>query len=146
MKRTEQKRLSGGTVEDYEKSRKMFEALTELIFEPRPIIGHTAWKDSISTQQRWRIQFERMNQIKEANGEKIREATNYEALIYISTVSLAMPLSSMWQRIYSYLFKKFYPDKSDFIPAYEARLDIQSEPELRRLKSWLWKQSKTTRA
>jgi len=143
MKKTEQKRLSGGTVEDYEKSRKMFEALAELLFKPRPIIGHTAWKDTITTQQRWRIQFERMNQIKEANGEKIREATDYEALIYISTVSLAMPLSSMWQRIYGYLFKKYYPEKSDFIPDYEARLDIQSKPELRRLKSWLWKQSKT---
>lgn len=146
MKKTEQKRLSGGTVEDYEKGRRMFEALAELIFKPRPIIGYTAWKDSISTPQRWRIQFERMKQIKEADGEQIREATDYEALIYISTISLAHPLSRMWQRIYYYLFKKFYPNRSDFIPAYEATLDIQSKPELKRLKIWIWKQSKTTRA
>lgn len=143
MKKTEQKRLSGGTVEDYEKSRRMFEALAELLFKPRPVIGLTAWKDTITTQQRWRIQFERMKQIKEADGEKIREATDYEAIIYISTVSLAYPLSPMWQRIYFHLFKKFYPEKSDFIPDYEAILDIQSEPELKRLKRWLWKQSKT---
>lgn len=143
MKKTEQKRLSGETVEEFEKGRKMFEALAELMCKPRPIIGHTMWKNSITEENRQRIEIERLKQIKEANGEKIDEATDYEALIYIYTVSLAMPLSSMWQRIYQHLFKKFHPDKSDFIPDYEARLDIQSEPQLKRLKAWLWKQSKT---
>ena len=143
MKKTEQKRLSGGTVEDYEKGRRMFEALAELLFKPRPIIGHTAWAESITEEQKQRITIERMKQIKEANGEKIDEATDYEAMIYLSTASLATPLSPMWQRIYYYLFKKFYPEKSDFIRDHEAKLDIQSEPELKHLKRWLFKTSKT---
>lgn len=142
MKKSEQKLLSGqGTVEDLKKSRDMFAALFEAMFE-RPIIGHPAWKDSITAEQKARIKIERMKQIAKANGEKITEATDYEALVYLMTVSLADPLGRTAQKIYYHLFKKFFPDKSGFIPDYEAKLDIQSEPELLRLKQWLYKTSK----
>lgn len=139
--KTEQKLLAGeGTVESREKRRKMFMALFEAMFE-RPIIGHTSWADSITSEQKARIKVERLKQIKRANGEKITEATDYEALVYLMTASLTAPLGRTAQRIYFHLFKKFFPDKSDFIPDYEVQLDIQSEPELRRLKQWLYKTS-----
>ena len=142
MKKSEQRLLAGqGTVESLEKSRKMFMQLFEAMFQ-RPIIGHTGWYKSITPEQKQRIKMERAKQIREANGEKITEATDYEALIYLMTASLQEPLGRTAQKIYYHLFKKIYPDKSDFIPDYEAKLDIQSEPELRRLKQWLFKTSK----
>jgi len=142
-KKTEQRLLVGqGTVEQHEVAFKMLEALADLMTKPRPIIGHTDWADSITPEQRGRIQLERMKQIKEANGEKIDMATDYEAMVYLSTASLSAPLSRVFERIYCHLFKRFYPDKSDFIPDHEATLDIQAEQELRDLKRWLYNQSK----
>lgn len=144
MKKTEQKILFGeGTVEQREKGLKMFEALAEMF--GRSIIGHRGWEKSITEEQKQRIQVERLKQVAQAKGSKIEMATDYECLVYLSTASLSMPLSSMWTRIYMYLFKKFYPDKSDFIPEHEAQLHIQDEQELRNLKRWLWKKSKPTR-
>lgn len=139
----EQKMLVGeGTVEQREKGLKMFMQLFEALME-RPIIGHTAWADTITTEQKARIKVERLKQISEANGQKIDAATDYEAMVYLSTASLSAPLSSMWTRIYMYLFKKFYPEKSDFIPDYEAKLhDYTDMPQLIRLKRWLYKTSK----
>ena len=130
MAKTEQSLLSGkGTVEQHEKSMKMFEQLFEALFT-RPIIGHTGWAESITEEQKLRIKMERMKQIQ-------------EAMIYLSTVSLSTPLSPMWQRIYMHLFKKFYPDKSDFIPDHDAQLNPwMDEDELKKLKRWLYKTSK----
>jgi len=82
-----------------------------------------------------------MKQLAQTKGQKIEMATDYEAMIYLSTASLSAPLSRSAQKIYFHLFKKFYPQKSDFIPDYEAKLDIQTEPELVRLKRWLYKKS-----
>lgn len=141
MKRTEQKLLSGrGTVESNKKSIDGIMAVVEAF--TRPIIGSVAWAESITQEQKDRIRIERLIQIKEANGKKITEATDYEACVYLSTLSLEAPLSRTAQKIYFHLFKKIFPDKSDFIPDYEAKLDIQSEPELLRFKQWLYKTSK----
>lgn len=141
-KKPQQKLLFGeGTVEQQEPISKMLEALAELMTKPRPIIGHTGWEDSITPEQKERIMFERMKQIKESNGEKIDVATDYEAMVYLSTASLTQPLSSMWTRIYMHLFKRFYPDKSDFLAEAETTLYSQDESELRDLKRWLYKQS-----
>ena len=38
-----------------------------------------------------------------------RMATEFDALVYIHTVSLCVPLNRYWFRIYAYLFKKFLP-------------------------------------
>lgn len=119
----------------------MFEALAEIF--TRPIIGHIGWADSITSEQKARIQIERLKQVKEAKGEKIDMATDYEAMIYLSTASFSAPLSRMWLRIYFHLFKKFYPEKSDFIPDYEAKLNPHMDiGELNNLKRWLFKQAK----
>jgi len=107
----------------------------------RPIIGHPGWVSSITPEQKARIKIERLKQISQVKGQKIEMATDYEAMIYLSTASLSAPLSRSGQRIYFHLFKKFYPEKSEFIPEYEAKLDIQSKPELLRLKRWLYKKS-----
>ena len=142
MKKSEQGLLSGhGTLEDMKKNQDMFMQAFDALFQ-RPIIGSRGWADSITQEQKIRIRMERLKQIKEADGKPSHEATDYEACIYLSTLSLEAQMGRTAQRIYYHLFKKIYPDKSDFIPDYEATLDIQSEPELRRLKQWLYKTSK----
>lgn len=135
---------SEGTVEDYEKSRRMFMQLFEALCD-RPIIGHTMWADSITTEQKARIKIERMKQIKKANGEKITESTEYEALIYVMTASLANPLSRTWFNIYAWLFRKFYPEKAkEIFSEYEGQKleKWTEESDLIRLKRWLYKVSK----
>ena len=140
--KSKQKLLVGhGTVEDHKKSQAMFMALFEAMFE-RPIIGSVGWVDSITREQKDRIRMERVKQIREADGKPITEATDYEALIYRMTLSGDTLLGRTAQRMYYHLFKKFFPDNSDFIPDYEAKLDYVSEQELTRLKQWLYKTSK----
>jgi len=139
----EQKRLDGGTVQDYERGERMFRMLAELFSKPKPIIGHPAWKDSITAEQKARIQVERLKQIKESNGEKITEATDYEALVYVMTVSFAMPLNTTWFNIYTFLFRKFHPEQANQIfESHEGqKLDeFIEQRDLTRLKQWLWKQ------
>lgn len=138
----EQRLLQGkGTVEQHKKFMMMCTQLAEAF--TRPIIGHPGWAASITSAQKLRIHVERLKQVKEMNGEKITMATDYEAMIYISTVSLSAPLDRMWLRIFFYLFKKFYPKRSDFIPDYEAKLNPHMDMgELNRLKRWLYKSRK----
>lgn len=135
--------MGNGTLEDFKAGQRMFEMLAGMFF--RPIIGHTVWKDSITEEQKQRIQIERLKQIAESNGEPITTATDYEAMIYIMTASLSAPLDRTYVHIYSFLFRKFYPDKAkEIFPDHEGqKLDQWTEePELTRLKQWLWKKSK----
>jgi len=131
-----------GTVEDLEKGRRMFEMLAQVF--TRPIVTMVGWENSITQEQKQRITIERMKQIKEANGNPIIEATDYEALVYIMTVSLTSPLDTAAYHIYAYLFRKFYPDKAkEIFEDHEGQKLDQwiEEPELKRLKQWLHKTS-----
>ena len=139
----EQKLLSEqGTVEQKEKGQQMMMQLVSAL--TNPIIGHRGWEDSITPEQKARIKIERMKQIAETKGQKVEVATEFECLVYISTASLAQPLSQTWFRIYTYLFRKFYPEQAkEIFEEYEGqKLDIQGEQELVSLKRWLHKQSK----
>jgi len=43
-----------------------------------------------------------------------------------------------------HLFKRSYPEKSDFIPEHEAKLNLHMDTlELKKLKRWLCKKSKS---
>lgn len=140
-KKTEQKELFGsGTVEQRKIGEKMFDQLAEAFF--RPVIGHQAWASIITKEQKGRITIERLKQISRLKGKKIERATDYEALIYLHTASLATPLGHHWSKIFFYLFKKFYPDKSDFISEYEAEIDEYCRQELEGLKRWIFRRQK----
>ena len=71
------------------------------------------------------------------------KATDYEALIYIQTASLANPLSSRWFHIFANLFKQFYPDKSDFLSEHDCHIDkLCDEPALKDLKDWIFRKQR----
>lgn len=134
-----------GTVEDFLKGQKMFMMLAEMLSGKRKIVAHPMWKDTITEEQKMRVEMERMKQIGKSDGNKIDCSTDFEALIYLMTWSLAAPIGEQWTRIYSYLFKKFYPKQSEAIGAhrYETELrELTDLPELERLKRWIYKQSK----
>lgn len=119
-------------------------ALAELLSGARPIIGHIEWVESITPEMKQRIEIERLKQIKNANGNKINIATDYEACVYMSTLSLAQPLGRVAYNIYCYLFKQFYPEQAkEIFEEYELKreLDHQENSELLMLKHWLYKTS-----
>lgn len=145
MAKQQQKMLVGkGNVEDFLKGQKMFMMLAEMLSGKRKIVAHPAWASTVTEEQKMRVEMERMKQIRDSDGNKIDCSTEYEAMLYLMTWSLAAPIGEQWTRIYSYLFKKFYPEQSKAIGAhkYETELrDLMDLPELERLKRWIYKQS-----
>lgn len=141
--------FSGGTVEDRETGLRMFELLATLFVEPRPIIVFRGLEDSVTEEQRFKVEIHRLQQIKESNGKPIIEATDYETMLYVSTASYAAPLDRVWNRLYLHLFRKVYPDKFKEMfgeaEEYEADIseDLLAQRELKRLKQWIYKRSKT---
>lgn len=111
-----------------EKSRKAHE---------KPIIGHLGWQGMISPEQVKRIHAERSKQIEQSHGAKITEATDYEALVYLSTASFATPLDSTYAKIMMYLFQKCYPGQT--VITEKVTLGNYEEHHLKRLKEWLSK-------
>jgi hypothetical protein len=101
----------------------------------KPIIGHSGWQGTISPEQVKRIRIERRKQIEQSPGTKITEATDYEALVYVSTASFAAPLDSTYAKIMMYLFQKYYPEQT-VIPE-KVTLGNCEEHHLKRLKEWL---------
>jgi len=137
--------LQTGTITDMKRDMKrgtrMFEMLAEAFTSP--IIGHPGWVDTITKEQKDRIQIERLKQIAASKGEKLMEATDYEAMVYLMTASLAAPLGRHFYSIYTWLFRKFYPDKAKTIfEKYEGqKLDLVEQQDLHNLKRWLLRTS-----
>ena len=67
--------------------------------------------------------------------------TDYDAMIYISTVSLNNPLSYHWGNIYRHLSMKYYGDMDppDVEKDYDRELDGYEKQLLLELKQWIFK-------
>ncbi|RLI39580.1 hypothetical protein DRO64_10340 [Candidatus Bathyarchaeota archaeon] len=68
-----------------------------------------------------------------------KTATDYEAMVYLHTASLAAPLSEEWQNIYAYLFSKYHPREARKIGVYRDELTEAEKRKLLDLKKWLYK-------
>jgi len=53
-------------------------------------------------------------------------STEFDALVYLHTVSLCVPFNEYWFRIYAYLFKKFFPKHAETL-GQNAQLQIPNE-------------------
>lgn len=105
-----------------------------------PVIGSPMWADIITKDQMANVKIERLKAVMKGEYDT---ATDYEALLYLSTASLDTPLSTCFFHIYCHLFKKHYPDKSDFLSEHDTQLDKFVEPsELKRLKDWIFRKQK----
>jgi len=97
-----------------------------------PIIAYKGWEDIITEDMKTRIQIERL-----ANPSS-DTATDYEAMIYLHTASLATPLSREMQNIYSFLFSKYHSEQAKEIGVYAEKITEQEQRELSRLKKWIY--------
>jgi hypothetical protein len=65
-------------------------------------------------------------------------ATDYEAMVYLHTASLATPLSREMTNVYSYLFSKYHTGQAKKIDVYMDKITETEERELSRLKKWIF--------
>lgn len=72
-------------------------------------------------------------------------ATDYEAMVYLHTASLAVPISQEWYHIYSFLFSKYHPEQAKKIGVYKDQITELEQRELRRLKEWIYRQQMAKR-
>jgi hypothetical protein len=74
-----------------------------------------------------------------ATAQKLIEATEYEAMLYIMTASLANPLAHSATKIYGSLFCKFYPNNAGLMEGLEKPSEWELQ-DLKRLQQWIFKQ------
>lgn len=106
----------------------------------RPIIVMRGYEHmSIPDKIKNRITIERLSLVKDG----IKQATQTEALWYISSVSLLKKLSPMWFRIYTHLFYQWAKSTEQEIPDFIEKMPLtsQEQTELSKLKNWIYKQS-----
>lgn len=97
-----------------------------------PIIAYTGWEDVVTDDMKTRIQMERL-----ANPSR-ETATDFEAMVYLHTASLATPLSHEMQSIYSFLFTKYHKEQAKGIGVYTDRITETEQRELSKLKKWIY--------
>ena len=99
-----------------------------------PLVAHPSWMDIITPEQKMKAQMYRLAKVKD--GEEDEQATDFEAMLWLSTASLNAPLGRNAYNIYAFLFRKFYPDQAKEIFQHDGKvLDRYIEqPLLRELK------------
>jgi len=102
-----------------------------------PIIAYTGWEDVVTDDMKNRIQIERL-----AN-PLMETATDYEAMVYLHTASLATPLSTEMTNIYSYLFSKYHGEQAKGIGVYTEKISETEQRELSNLKKWIYRKQIT---
>jgi len=102
-----------------------------------PIVAFTGYEDCVTDEMKTRIQIERLATPFD------EKATDYEAMVYLHTASLAVPFSREWYNIYTYLFSKYHPEQARTIGVYREQITDIEKRELTNLKKWIYKQQMT---
>ena len=98
-----------------------------------PIVVFTGCEDLVTENMRTRISMERLLTFDET-------ATDYEAMVYLHTASLAVPFNEEWYHIYSFLFSKYHSEQAKRIGVYREKIAEHERRELSKLKKWIHKQ------
>lgn len=99
-----------------------------------PIIAYRGWENMVTEEMKTRIKMERF-------ATPLSEtATDYEAMVYLHTASLAMPLSREWNNIYTFLFSKYHQEQAKGIDVYREQITELEQRELTHLKKWIYRQ------
>ena len=105
-----------------------------------PKLAMPGWEDS------WRLidrngdcLLHRLIHAKEIFAEQ--QCTEFEAMAYISTATLAAPPSHDWYRIYAWLFCRWRPEQGKEVFREEAGrgLDSNQQEQLARLRQWIYR-------
>lgn len=99
-----------------------------------PIVVFRGFEDLVTEEMKTRITVERLED------PFSDTATDYEAMVYLHTASLAVPFSEDWYNIYTYLFSKYYPMHAKRIGIYKEELTELEKRKMIDLKKWIYKQ------
>lgn len=102
-----------------------------------PFIVWPFMEDTWTEQMRAKAKVLRLAYAGKNNGFS-DECTDFEAMLYISSASLANPPSHEWTKIYVHLFMQFYPERKEI----QEGIERANEWELRdltRLKQWIFR-------
>jgi len=105
-----------------------------------PFIGYPGWGDD---SQFWephktKVTMERMLHHQEIHRGKL--AGEYETMLYLSSASLAAPMSHDWGQVYFYLFTRAMPEQAKVIGNEVTELDPAQKNDLARLRRWIFRQ------
>jgi hypothetical protein len=101
-----------------------------------PFIGWPGWED-LMTRHKDDIVLKRL-----AHGAEILKeemCTEFEAMLYLSTASLAHPISHDWYTVYMYLFRRWNPENADTIGVKVEELERNQMEDLIRLRRWIFR-------
>lgn len=111
------------------------EPVEYLVFKLKaPIIVDKRWCE-IPQQMKDRVRLERLAKIVDDE-----MSTDYEAMVFLHTASLAQPFNQTWFNIYTYLFNQFHGDIVPKPNIGATELNEMEKAELVNLKSWIYKQ------
>ena len=71
-------------------------------------------------------------------------STEFDALVYLHTASLSVPLNHYWRNVYFYLFKKYFPRHAEVLEKrgmkFPSELVGTGKRLLNDLRRWIFKQ------
>jgi hypothetical protein len=105
-----------------------------------PYIGYPGWGDDPSFWEphKAKVTMERMLHHQEIHRDKM--ASEYETALYLSSATLAHPMSHDWAQMYFYLFTTAMPEQAKVIGNEVTELDPGQREELARLRRWIFRQ------
>jgi hypothetical protein len=105
-----------------------------------PFIGYPGWGDD---PQFWephktRVTMERLLHHQEIHRDKV--ASEYETMLYLSSASLAAPMTHDWGQVYFYLFTRCMDEQAKVIGNEVKELNVNQREDLARLRQWIFRQ------
>lgn len=102
-----------------------------------PIITMPGWESAITKTM---VTGAKVHRFSEMVYEK-QMATDYEAALYLMTLSLTKPLTNEMFRLYKYTMRKYFPHMMDLVNiSKEEPLTDNEKEDLVKLKKWIFKQ------
>ena len=101
-----------------------------------PFIGYPGWEDVVS-QHKDRIILTRLGHGLEI--AETQQATEFETMLYLSSASLAAPMSHDWAEIYFHVFHRCYPNQAAAEDIPNRELQDDQAADLTRMRRWLYR-------
>jgi hypothetical protein len=102
-----------------------------------PHLGWPGWEDLLQ-RHKDEITMQRLLHHREIFEHQM--CTEFEAMLYVSTVTMAHPITHQWAEIYMWLFRRWNPQQAQHIDIEERELDQSQVEDLNRLRRWIYNQ------
>ncbi len=116
------------------KAKKKFIEHLDYVFRA-PIITAPGYEDAITKDMSEKVNLYRLAFTKDVSDKM---ATDYEAMVYLHTMSFSNPFPHQWHKIYLYVFSKFY-DIKKILDRPMEKMHEEDYETLNHLKRWLFK-------